>query len=328
MTTIRWVCLVMWLTIGLVAGCGSPQATATEPAQVTQTPQPAPMQGELQTATPAATAAATAAVTQTPTPQPTPVTPVVDVPSKQPPAQIQTPPPAGPPLDDSAGFFMGPDAKWPDFLPDDIPELEGEMHTLMIAPGSHIRMLYENISDEDIARYVERMEKAGFHVTGIVYVVPGFPDKSEEKLARGEYDAFDIKRGVYSMRLAFGAGQASYDINTAAFLPAPERPTPTAAKWQWPEEIADLAPAPEHCSLVDIVPLNPSGYHITCSREDETVVADYIEMLQSLGYAELDKLANDQGELVILTLEKDGASVRLSPLFTGDLIIDVRPAGP
>ena len=317
MTTRRWVWLITWLVVGVVVACGgSSDSDPMEPLPATHTPQATPTQVLPEPAV------------ATATPQSTRVEPVLDVPSRQPPAQLQTRPPAGPPIDDSGGFFFGSDAKWPDYLPDDIPVLEGEIDTLMVAPGSHVRMLYKNISEDDIARYLARLEQEGFHLEGIVYKVPGFPDKSEEKMKRGDFDAIDINRGDYHMRLEYGAGEASYDINTAAFLPAPERPTPTPANWQWPGDIADLAPAPEHSSLVDIVRLNPTGYHITCTREGETVVADYVDTLKSLGFTEKDQLLNEYGELVILTLGKGDATVTLHPQYTGGLVIDVRPSSP
>jgi hypothetical protein len=40
-----------------------------------------------------------------------------------------------------SGFSYGEDAVWPDYIPADIPVLEGEITTLMEAPGSHVWLL-------------------------------------------------------------------------------------------------------------------------------------------------------------------------------------------
>lgn len=324
----RWGYCITFLVVGLMvaslalacSGSSDAEPTASQ-APSPQGDQPAPV---VATALPQPTRPETLAeMPAAPIPTPFPIVAPTMVP-----AAVQAGPAgaqAAPPLESGGGFYFGADAKWPDYVPADIPVLEGEIDVLMEAPGSHIRMLYKNISEEQIFQYAAVLEREGFNVTGIVYTAPGFPDRSEEKLARGEFDALDITRGAYRMRLEYGAGEASYDIYTAAFLEAPVRPTPTVVDVQWPDDAAAMAPPPQNCPLTALVQLNPSGYRITCARAGENVVDDYVNVLESLGFAEQDRLVNDRGELVELTMAKGSETLKLSPVFTGDLYIKIRP---
>lgn len=106
---------------------------------------------------------------------------------------------------------------WPEKIPPDIPVLEGDINLVMEAPGSHIRIFYRNLTKRQLEQYLDQLEKEGFDLEYIVYTREGFPDKSDERLKRGDYDAVDITKGEYHMRIEYGSDTTTYDIYTASF---------------------------------------------------------------------------------------------------------------
>lgn len=106
---------------------------------------------------------------------------------------------------------------WPESIPKDIPVLEGDISVVLEAPGSHIRIFYQNLPKRQFEQYLDQLEKEGFDLEYLVYTREGFPDNSEERIKRGEYDAVDITKGEYHMRLAYGEDTTIYDIYTTGF---------------------------------------------------------------------------------------------------------------
>ena len=117
--------------------------------------------------------------------------------------------PVNPPENSGLGF------DWPESIPDDIPVLEGNIQMVMEAPGSHIRIFYQDLTERQLEQYLDRLEEEGFQLEYIVYTREGYPDKSEERLKRGDYDAVDITKGEYHMRIEYGSDITTYDIYTA-----------------------------------------------------------------------------------------------------------------
>jgi len=119
---------------------------------------------------------------------------------------------------------------WPESIPEDIPVLEGDISLVMEAAGSHIRIFYRNLPKRQVEQYLDQLEKEGFDLEYIVYTREGFPDKSEERMKRGEYDAVDITKGEYHMRLEPGEDTTTYDIYTTGFQDGTQDDvTPTAS---------------------------------------------------------------------------------------------------
>jgi hypothetical protein len=108
---------------------------------------------------------------------------------------------------------------WPESIPDDIPVLEGDISIVMEAPGSHIRIFYQNLSERQLEQYLNQLEKEEFELEYVIYTREGYPDKSEERLKRGEYDAVDITRGEYRMRLEYGKDTTVYDTGLSVVFP-------------------------------------------------------------------------------------------------------------
>jgi hypothetical protein len=118
--------------------------------------------------------------------------------------------------DDAPPDFPFGNKQWPESIPDDIPKLEGEIQMVMEA-STHIRIFYINLSERQVEQYLDQLEAVGFQFEFLVYTQEGFPDKSEERMKKGEWDAVDITKGDYHMRLEYGAEQATYDVYTTGF---------------------------------------------------------------------------------------------------------------
>jgi len=118
---------------------------------------------------------------------------------------------------DGGGFAFGENAQWPAYIPREIPELEGETRVIMDTPGSHVRIFYDSLSDRQIRQYLDQCEAAGFRLQYIVYTREGFTDTSEERRRVGDFDAVDLTKGKYHMRLEYGSDSVTYDIYAEGF---------------------------------------------------------------------------------------------------------------
>ena len=229
----------------------------------------------------------------------------------------------------SAPAAFGGNAQWPEYIPNDIPQLEGNIRTIMMG-SSHIRIFYEAVTEKQIKQYLDELERMGFQLEYIVYTQEGFPDNSEEKLKRGEFDAVDITKGDYHMRLEAGGGTAVYDIDIIGFtVPAPTAPPtyspPTAVPLQWPDT---PVPPPDSCELTSILNIGDSQYMINCQFTAEGADVDYIETLQAAGFVERDRFEDMNGGLISLTLEKGDTAVTLLNSLGDSLSIQIKPANP
>jgi hypothetical protein len=220
---------------------------------------------------------------------------------------------------DFGDIQIGEEAQWPDYIPAEIPVLPGEIETVMVAPESHIRLFYSKISDKDIENYLDILEKEGFNLEFRIYVQEGFPDNSEEKRKRGEYDAVDITKGDFRMNLSHGDGRATYDIYTTGFQDVVEE----SVALTWPLDLEGILPPPERCELVTISPNNKEGYHITCKREDEAADQDYLTLLESRGFQVFETIKDDSGNSVVEKLRSGDIVVFMTPNFGSHITLDV-----
>ncbi|MFL7792390.1 MAG: hypothetical protein AB8I69_09640 [Anaerolineae bacterium] len=111
----------------------------------------------------------------------------------------------------------GSEFTWPESIPEDIPVLEGDISLVMEAPGSHVRIFYQNLTKRQVEQYLGQLEEKGFDLEYIVYTREGFPDNSDGRTKRGEYDAVDITKGEYHMRLEYSSDTTTYDIYATGF---------------------------------------------------------------------------------------------------------------
>jgi len=227
----------------------------------------------------------------------------------------------------SGGFGFGEDAQWPDYIPGDIPVLEGEIDTVMEG-GSHIRLFYRSVSMNQVIEYLNLLEREGFDLEYIVYVQEGFPDRSEEKKEKGEYDAVKITKGEYHLNIAYSADPV-LDVYTSGF----QEEASAATALQWPPDLPESVPQPAQCVLQTInlsTVYDIEEYHITCKKEGDNVEQEYIQLLLSSGFEE--KNGTQIHNIVIETtvFENDETivipSIGFSPtFFTIQVIIKTEP---
>lgn len=225
------------------------------------------------------------------------------------------------------GFLFGETAQWPEYIPEDIPPLPGDIDTVMPG-GSHIRMFYSNVSDEMIEDYLKLLVQEGFDLEYRILVQEGLPDNSEERRQRGEYDDIVITKGVYRMILSHYEGSATYDVYTSGF----QEEAREATAQKWPEDLVDILPPPERCELVSINPDGSSGYQISCKREDADVDQDYLELLLSSGFQIEEEFLGGENEVTLHRLRREDLVVELSylfdPIFTLNVLEDPLPSWP
>ena len=112
----------------------------------------------------------------------------------------------------SPGLDLGESAQWPTYLPDEIPILTGEIQLVMGAPDTKVRIFYAPLSDNQIEQYLQLCQEQGYKIEYLVYTQEGSVDRSVEKLKAGDYDAIEMTRGAYRLRLEYGSDGATLDI--------------------------------------------------------------------------------------------------------------------
>ncbi len=199
----------------------------------------------------------------------------------------QSPPGAGPeysPEDISNWSKTGEAAIWPDYIPEDIPQLEGKIRKTMEAE-TRIRIFYESVSSDAYEQWLKLLEQKGFSLDYVVYVEEGFPDNSEERIKKGDFDAIDITKDKYHLNITFGSNAPVLDIDISGFeFPGYSNTAPTPSGPVWPEEYALDIPQPERCPLIAVDLIPPHDYRILCQPADDKVADDYKQALTAAGY--------------------------------------------
>jgi len=226
--------------------------------------------------------------------------------------------------DEDAGWAV--QTEWPEYLPDDIPVLDGGIRTVLGGPDGTVRLFLEPLSKRQEDRYVAQCRDSGFEVTYEIFTQEGFPDRSEERMQAGEYDAVLLTKERIRMRLENGSDSATMSIDGFA----PSRPRPTPEPLFWPEKISDSVPQPDGCRVDHISDLAYGGYQIACAYEDNDVGLDtYVQTLTAMGFREVDRLISDQDQIVEITLESETLFVRLMPhTVSATMALQVTPLSP
>ncbi len=219
--------------------------------------------------------------------------------------------------EDFGDMQFGEDAKWPDYIPADIPALEGEIETVMEG-GSHIRLFYKNVSKKQVLEYLDSLESHGFNLEYRIYVQEGFPDKSEERKKRNDFDAVDITKGIYHMSITYGA-DPTYDVYTSGF----QSEAIEATTLEWPGDLEGILPPPERCNLVSIYPNDKQGYSVNCKPEDDSVGQDYLTLLESSEFQVFETIKDGSGNSILEKLRYEDLVVFLTPNFGTFLTIDI-----
>jgi hypothetical protein len=230
-----------------------------------------------------------------------------------------------------SGFLYGDLAGWPADIPADIPPLDGEIERVTVVPGLQYRISYSRVSREALSQYLVNLEALGFKLEYIVYSAPNIPDEqTQEKIARGEWDAVDITKGAYSMRLEPGDEGAWLDINNADFMTPGPPPRLSPTPLVWPSDIPQRVPQPDSCRLSSIAPLgtHPGGYQMGLECTDPEVQERFVEALLTAGLKETDRLVSDTGQIVEITLQDSEITVRCYGVVGSHFTFAVWPGTP
>lgn len=220
-----------------------------------------------------------------------------------------------------SGFLFGEQARWPADIPSEIPPLPGTIERVTVIPGFQYRIAYSTVSDEQLAQYLQHLERIGFRLEYIVYTAPSIPDEqTQAKIARGEWDAVDMTKGPYSMRLEPGDNGAWLDINNADFMTPGPLPRISPTPLVWPSEIPDRVPRPGSCELSSIAQLGghlPPAYQIMLECTSDQVQEEFVRALLAAGLQEIDRLVSDTGQNVYITLADSEITVKASDDWDG-----------
>ena len=230
-------------------------------------------------------------------------TPESELPALETPVE-QTSSPTAEPASVGGSQFVGA-PQWPEYIPAEIPVLEGDIETVLQA-GSHVRLFYRNVSKDQVLAYLDLLESLGYTLEYRIYVQEGFPDNSAEKEKKGEFDAVDITKGAYHMNITYGA-DPTYDIYTSAF----QEEADAGTALQWPAEIPASVPQPSNCVLQTFNPIGDDQFLITCKKDVENVEEAYIQQLLSAGFEKKNRTT--VGDIVIETTVFENDEVVVMP---------------
>jgi len=226
-----------------------------------------------------------------------------------------------------SGFLYGENARWPRDIPAEIPPLEGEIRVVKVIPGIQYRIDYSSVSKQTLSRYVADLESLGFDLHYFVYTAPSVPDEqTAERIARGEWDAVDITKGPYRMRLEPGETGASLDIDNADFMTPGPPPVISPTPITWPSDIPDRVPQPASCEFFSLAPLGghrQPAYQIMFECSNDQVQEEFVQALEAAGLEETDRLVSDTGQNVYITLQDDEITVQASDDWGGHFTITI-----
>jgi hypothetical protein len=220
-----------------------------------------------------------------------------------------------------SGFLYGDRARWPADIPADIPPLQGDVRVVKVIQGRQYRIEYSSVSRDTLSQYLKDLEALGFELQYFVYSAPSIPDQeTAERIARGEWDAVDITKGPYHMRLEPGEEGASLDIDNAGFMTPGPPPVISPTRIVWPSDIPDRVPQPTGCQMTNLAKLGghpPPAYQIMFECSGEQVQEQFVEALLAAGLKETDRLVSDTGQNVYITLADDEITVQASDDWGG-----------
>lgn len=216
-------------------------------------------------------------------------------------------------------FSHGEYAEWPDYLPDDIPPIPANINTV-IAGQDRIRIFFDGLPEKEFNAYLQLLQQKGFSFQFIVYEEPYMPEgEAEEKLKRGDYDSVRITKGEYNMRIEYGNGQGTFDIDSWG------QPEGTVIDFgpKWPEELAGILSAPDNCTLQSVSPGRDGGTAIMCESENTLLLQNYMTKLSSQGFELVKQSESQNNDIIEATYIKGSIGVVLYNYRPGTMGITV-----
>lgn len=206
----------------------------------------------------------------------------------------------------SMGLGRSGGTEWPAYIPIDIPPLEGKIRT-MFEGSDRIRIFYDYVSPQTYNGWLAALKETGFSLEYVVYIVEGFPDNSEERIKKGDFDAINISKGDFRLRIGFNTTSPVLDIETSGF----EEAAATAVTIVWPEGLAGIVPEPAGCTIIVVDKISPNGYRITCRIDSGYSPETYFEALQKAGFSQTDLMKLPDGSTLDATYQKDNLNIKL-----------------
>jgi len=191
-------------------------------------------------------------------------------------------------------------SEWPSGIPEDIPELEGEITNIM-SGESHTRLFYQGVSDSDLLEYLNQLEGSGWALEFIVYEDPTDVGGAEERAAAGEWDAVRAAKGDYRLGLEFGGGTGIMDIEG---LPEGTFGPDTS----WPAEWVGL-PAPSQLEINEVTRFGDPMVEVTYETDDD--VFTYSDELEAVGFTVINRSFDQNDDLISIALRSDQHEVTL-----------------
>lgn len=212
----------------------------------------------------------------------------------------------------SGDWAQGGPGDWPGYIPADIPRLEGEIASLWEVPESHIRMGYRDLSLDKVQDYLDLLESLGFSLEYRVFVREGFPDRSEERMAQGDYDDVVVTKGEYQLGISYDA-DPTLDVYTSGFREEAIAAVAEANRKEWPSAIPASVPEIPDCDLQRADPGEFSSFDLSCVKQTDHVEADYLLLLESAGFEKRDRAV--LGDVVLEQVVYENAEAIIYPLF-------------
>lgn len=217
----------------------------------------------------------------------------------------------GEPFNDSSDFAgaeiiensgIGPvgGSEWPSGIPEDIPELEGEITSIM-SGQSHTRLFYQGVSDSALLDYLSQLDVLGWDLEFVVYESPTDTGEAEERAAAGEWDLVRANKGEYGLRLEFGSGTGIMDIEG---LPDDVIGPDTS----WPAEWVDI-PAPTQLEINETIQFGDPTVEVTYESDDD--IFAYSDELEAAGFTVINRSFDQNDDLISIVLRSDLHEVTL-----------------
>lgn len=179
---------------------------------------------------------------------------------------------------------------WPVEYALDIPQpARCPLLSIEVVPAHDYRILCQPADAQVLTDYQAALQSAGYLPNTVLPAANGSLDGS-----------------IY----AWGSREISFEQPSPELLIITIADT-TARKSAWPDAFTGSVPAPANCPIQNVLPTGPGSYLISCAGANEQVVADYLTLLQSVGFTESSRMQTQSGELVQVKLENDSWQVNL-----------------
>ena len=220
------------------------------------------------------------------------------------------------------GLSSGEALEWPEYIPDAIPELKGEI-SLIFADDYTIRIFFNGVSRDDLEEYIKTMKNYGYKEEYILYVQEGFADNSKEREKKGDFDAVKFIKDNYEITVEQGEDVAVMDIASNKFSQAEKDIINQAQnpQYKWPDSL--FFPQPEGCEIETVQNLDDGSLYILCVYENDNNINEYVEILQQIGFEKVKQNKNQNDKIIDIVMIKDDTAVEINANVSSQLSFNI-----